>query len=108
MARQWWNLNLDGEDGMKAKLAEARKVGHTRLFAIAYDRESPIQWHSRQDEVGMRAFLDSREESESIMFNCAIAVVVVNPQDTDGTIESVLASRHMRHEWGPGYFAESF
>ncbi len=105
---QHWNLNQDGDEGMKAMLAEARKAGHTRLFAIAYDRESPIQWHSRKDEAEMKEFLDSRDESESTMFNCAVAVVVVNPQDTDETIDSVLTSRTRRHGNGSGYFSESF
>lgn len=107
MAQQW-DLNRDGNEGMKAKLAEARKVGHSRLFAIAYDRESPVQWHSRPDEATMKKFLDSRDESENIMFNCAVAIVVVNPQDTDETIEALLASRQLRSGSGPGYFGESF
>ena len=105
---KYWNLNKDGEEGMKAKLAEARKAGHTRLFAIAYDRESPVQWHSRKDEAEMKSFLDSREESETILFSSAIAIVVLNPQDTDETIDALLASHSQRRNNGPGYFSESF
>lgn len=105
---QEWNLNKDGDEGMKAKLAEARKAGHTRLFAIAYDRKSPIQWHSRKNEAEMQQFLDSRDESESTLFNCAIAVVVVNPQDTDETIDFVLNVRSHRRSNQLGYFSESF
>lgn len=105
---QQWNLNEDGDEGMKVKLAEARKSGHSRLFAIAYDRESPVQWHSRSDETTMKQFLDSRDKSESAMFNCAVAIVVVNPQDTDETIKFMLTSRRQRSGSGPGYFDESF
>lgn len=107
MARTW-NLNLEGPEGMREELAKARTAGHSRLFALAYDRETPLQWHSRKDEAAMMKFLDSREESESMLFNCAIAVVVVNPQDSDSTIESVLASGTRRNGTGPGYFSESF
>jgi hypothetical protein len=107
VARQW-NLNLDGDEGMKATLAEARKAGHSRLFALAYDSESLAQWHSRPDEAAMKQFLDSRDESESMVFNCAVAIVVVNPQDTDETIEAMIASRQERRGSGPGYFDESF
>ena len=100
-----WNV---GESDMRPVLEQARTAGHTRLFAIAYDKESPVQWHHRQDEAAMTEFLDSREESESMFFNCAIAIVVVNPQDTDETIESVIASHHMRNDAGSGYFEEAF
>lgn len=105
---QKWNLNPDGSEGMKVKLAEARRIGHSRLFAIAYSRESPVQWHSCPDEAAMKDFLDSRDESESSMFNCAVAIVVVNPQDSDETIQAVLTSHQQRSGSGPGYFGESF
>jgi hypothetical protein len=107
MAREW-NMNLEGDDGLKEGLQKARTAGYTRLFALAYDRDTPVQWHSRPDEASMMQFLDSREESESIMFNCAIAVAVVNPQDSDETIQSVLAARSRRKDTGPGFFSESF
>jgi len=93
---------------MKANLEAARKNGHTRLFAIAYDDQTPVQWHHAKDEAAMKEFLDSRDESESILFNCAIAVVVVNPQDSDETIESTIASQQPRRDNGPGYFSEAF
>jgi len=103
MSQKW---NIDTEE-MKRVLAEAREAGDTRLFAIAFDRESPLQWHHRKDEVAMQRFLDSRDRSESIMFNCAIAIVVVNPEDTDETIDAIIASRNTRSGAGPGYFEES-
>ncbi|MEI7720288.1 MAG: hypothetical protein WCI89_03745 [bacterium] len=56
----------------------------------------------------MKQFLDSRDKSESAMFNCAVAIVVVNPQDTDETIKFMLTSRRQRSGSGPGYFDESF
>ncbi len=104
MPTRW---NVDAAE-MKGKLDEARKVGHARLFAIAYDADTPVQWHHAKDETAMKEFLDSRERSESILFNCAIAVAVVNPQDSDETIEAVLTSGQLRQGTGPGYFSESF
>jgi hypothetical protein len=100
-----WNLN---KDEMQEKLTAARAAGHTRLFAIAYDDVTPVQWHSRKDESDMNEFLDSREESESMFFNCAIAVIVVNPADSDETIEATLTARQRRAGSGPGYFSEAF
>ena len=100
-----WNIDLQD---MKIALAEARQAGHTRLFAIAYDRESPVQWHHRPDEKEMQKFLDSRERSESIMFNCAIAILSLNPLDTDETIEALIAAQKKRRDTGPGYFEEAF
>lgn len=93
---------------MKEKLAEARAENHTRLFALAYDAGTPLQWHHRKDESEMKQFLDSRDESESILFNCAIAVVVVNPADSDETIESIIGIKQPRKGTGPGYFSEAF
>ncbi len=100
-----WDANLTE---MEAMLAEARKASHTRLFALAYDRTSPLQWHHRKDEKEMQDYLDSRDRSESIFFNCAVAVVVVNPADSDETIEAVITSQALRNGTGPGYFGESF
>lgn len=93
---------------MKAKLAEARANKHTRLFALAYDRQTPLQWHHRKDEDAMKKYLESRDMSESILFNCAIAAVVVNPADSDETILSVIAAKQQRIGTGPGYFDEAF
>lgn len=100
-----WDLNATE---MKEKLAEARKAGSTRLYALAYASTSPVQWHHRKDEDEMRRHLDSRDESESMLFSAAVAVVVVNPQDSDETIEVVLKTGHARSLTGPGYFSESF
>ncbi|HEY4501689.1 MAG TPA: hypothetical protein VJJ20_01305 [Candidatus Paceibacterota bacterium] len=93
---------------MEEKLAEARKAGHTRMFALGYDPESPMQWHSRKDEAEMKSFLDSRDDSESMMFNCAVAIVVVNPQDSDETIKSIIAAKQPRKAESPGYFNEAY
>lgn len=93
---------------MEEKLIKARAAGHTRMFALGYDPSSPLQWHSRKDEKEMKKYLDSRDDSESIMFNCAVAVVVVNPQDSDETIQSVIANKQPRRDDGPGYFDEAY
>lgn len=93
---------------MNEKLAEAREKKHTRLFAIAYDPQTPLQWHHRKNEAEMKKFLDSRDESESIMFNCAVAVVVVNPADSDETINATIAAKQVRKDNGPGYFREAW
>ena len=93
---------------MEEKLAEARAAKHTRLFALGYDPGSPLQWHSRQNEKEMKKYLDSRDESESMMFNCAVAVVVVNPQDSDETIKSIIADKRPRKKDGLGYFGEAY
>jgi hypothetical protein len=100
-----WTID---EKDLTAKLQEARKAGSTRLFAIAYDRITPVQWHHRKDEAEMQKFLDSREESESILFNCAIAVVVVNPKDSEETVFAIIAAGNPRVGQGPGFFSESF
>ncbi len=91
---------------MVQKISEARQKGRRRLFAIAYDRESPAQWHSLPGDAEMQKYLDSREESESIMFNCAVVVVVVDPTDTDDVIESIISSGTIRPPKGLGYFKE--
>lgn len=93
---------------MKEKLTEARAAKHTRLFALAYDSQTPLQWHHRKNEAEMNKYLDSRDESESILFNCAVAVVVVNPADSDETIESIIAAKQVRKNSGPGYFSEAW
>lgn len=100
-----WDMN---DKEMRAKLKEARQIGHSRLFAIAYDSTTPVQWHYRKDEAEMKRFLDSRERSESILFNCAIAIAVVNPQDSDDTIGAALSAGRKRADNGPGYFDEAF
>lgn len=105
VALRW---NTSKRDDMRAKLTEARKAGDSRLFALAYDDKTPVQWHRAKDEAEMKKFLDSRDESESIMFNCAIAVVVVNPQDSDETIEATIAGCRPRQANGLGYFGEAF
>ena len=99
------NPNL-GE--MHEKLAEARAKRHTRLFALAYDPNAPLQWYHRQDEKDMERFLNLRDNSESILFNCAVAVVVVNPTDSDETIQSIIADKRLRKKDGLGYFSEAF
>ncbi|MDB5225590.1 MAG: hypothetical protein JWL87_542 [Candidatus Adlerbacteria bacterium] len=93
---------------MEEKLVEARAAGHTRMFALGYEPDLPMQWHSRKDEQKMKEYLDSREKSESTLFNCAVAVVVVNPQDSDETIKSIIAAKQPRKNEGPGYFCEAW
>ena len=56
----------------------------------------------------MKSFLDSRDDSESMMFNCAVAIVVVNPQDSDETIKSIIAAKQPRKAESPGYFNEAY
>ena len=95
-------------ESLKSALKDARKVGHNRLFALAYFAEAPVRWLSRQDEEEMRLLLDSRERSDNTLFNCAVAVVVVNPMDSDETIDSIIAGKQKRNGAGPGYFDEAF
>lgn len=99
-----WDLNLEE---MKVARDEARSAGHDRLFALAYDPDIPLHWRHCKDESEMNRILASREESESTTFNCAIAVVVVNPQDSDDTIAFIIASRYPRPPGGLGYFTEA-
>ena len=103
-----WDLDLDGEEGMRVTLLEAREAGHSRLFAIAYFPDEPVQWHHREDEAEMKSFLDSRDESESIMFSASVAIVVVNPQDSDETIDAILSGKQSRKENTSGFFSEAF
>lgn len=95
-------------EALKSALKDARKVGHNRLFALAYSLEKPVQWYSRQDEEEMRLLLGSRERSEHILFNCAVAIVVINPMDSDETIDVIIAEQRRRNGHGTGYFDEAF
>jgi hypothetical protein len=101
-----FHLTFD-DPGFQLALGRARAVSATRLFALSPDGTN-MQWHYRPDEKAMRNFLDSRKTSDKILFSSSIAVLVVDPRDSDEKIRQVIDARHRRMSDGPGYFSEAF